>query len=479
MREVEQQQLEFGQLKVEHIQFNPKSRDDIPALLIGLQHLYQDPKLRSRLFALLTEGILPHRDHGTGRPGMVLWNILVLAVVKQGLGCDYDRLQELANEHMTLRQMLGHGDWMEQKYQYQLQTLIDNVSLLTPELLAQVSLLVVESGHKVAGKKPGAPFGGRCDSFVVETDVHYPTDVNLLWDAMRCLIRDTARSAKRHNLAGWRQSHYLLNQVRRRFQRVNTAQRWRNKKRVTNYLKCCSKLIERAQDTLRELRRSVPNTLLEQVAIEHWLEHAQRQHDQVEQRLLKGAKIDHADKVFSIFEPHTRWCQKGKAGVPVEFGVPVCVMEDEYQFILHHEILWHGSDVDVAVPMVERTQRRFPEFRKCSFDRGFHSPENRRRLDELLEHNVLPQKGRLSQADQQRESATEFVKMRKQHPAVESAINNLEHRGLDRVRSHGTWGFERMVGLSILAANIHRLGLLLRNRERDRIRRRQRRLRAA
>jgi len=28
----------------------------------------------------------------------------------------------------------------------------------------------------------------RADSFVVETDVHYPTDINLLWDAMRKLI---------------------------------------------------------------------------------------------------------------------------------------------------------------------------------------------------------------------------------------------------------------------------------------------------
>ena len=66
----------------------------------------------------------------------------------------------------------------------------DNVSLLTPELLSAVGRLVVESGHKVAKKKPGEPLRGRCDSFVVETDVHYPTDVSLLWDAVRCLLRE-------------------------------------------------------------------------------------------------------------------------------------------------------------------------------------------------------------------------------------------------------------------------------------------------
>ena len=59
----------------------------------------------------------------------------------------------------------------------------------------------------------------------------------------------------------------------------------------------------------------------------------------------------------------------------------------------------------------------------------------------------------------------EFAAMRRQHPAVELAINNLEHRGLDRVRAHGAAGFDRVVSLSVLALNIHRIGLLLRRRE--------------
>ena len=75
--------------------------------------------------------------------------------------------------------------------------------------------------------------------------------------------------------------------------------------------------------------------------------------DPVERRLLKGETIPHEEKVFSIFEEHTRWVSKGKAGTPVELGVPVCVMEDQFQFILHHKILWAGGDVDLAAPMVE------------------------------------------------------------------------------------------------------------------------------
>ena len=130
--------------------------------------------------------------------------------------------------------------------------------------------------------------------------------------------------------------------------------------------------------------------------------------------------------------------------------------------------LFHGL---VAVPMVQEAQALYPELRACSFDRGFHSPDNRVRLDALLDVNALPGKGYLSKANQEREAEKSFVAARRAHPAVESAINGLEHRGLDRVRSHGADGFARTVALSVLAANLHRIGLLLQRRERKRLQR--------
>ena len=71
---------------------------------------------------------------------------------------------------------------------YSYRTLSRNVALLTPELLAAVNRLVVGAGHELVGHRPPEPLQARCDSFTVETDVHYPTDVSLLWDALRCLI---------------------------------------------------------------------------------------------------------------------------------------------------------------------------------------------------------------------------------------------------------------------------------------------------
>ena len=84
MREVHRSQFQLGEVPIEKIWINPKSRDDIPAVLKGLQHIWCDEALRVRLFALLDEHILPEADRTVGRPGMDLWQILVLGVLKQG-----------------------------------------------------------------------------------------------------------------------------------------------------------------------------------------------------------------------------------------------------------------------------------------------------------------------------------------------------------------------------------------------------------
>ena len=120
--------------------------------------------------------------------------------------------------------MLVHDDVFDCG-EYEMQTLVDDVSLLTPRMPARVGKLPAESGHEVAGKKPGAALRGRVDSFCVETDVHFPTDVNLLMDAVRRIVRETAREACRRGVPGWWQSAHLQEVLRRRFHGVRTRRR--------------------------------------------------------------------------------------------------------------------------------------------------------------------------------------------------------------------------------------------------------------
>ena len=188
-------------------------------------------------------------------------------------------------------------------------------------------------------------------------------------------------------------------------------------------------------------------------------------------KLGLGEKIPHAEKVFSIHKPHTRWISKGKAGVLAELGLPVAVVEDEHQFILAYRILWNESDTDVAVPIIDAVQAAFPACNTCSFDRGFHSMKNREALDTRLAVNAFTMKGKLSLA----ERAPAFKAARRQHPAVESCLANFGLRGGALVREKSPENFALMVSLSVLAVNVHRLGCLVRDQERARIRRRRKR----
>ncbi|MCU7898074.1 MAG: ISNCY family transposase, partial [Candidatus Thiodiazotropha sp. (ex Lucinoma aequizonata)] len=118
MRKVIDPQLQIGEQDIGVIRLDPKSRDDIPQILLGLQQIYITPEVRGPVFAILEEVLSERTSEGengkadpdTGRPGMSQWQILVLDIFRLGLNADYDRIQELANQQNTLRKMLGHSD---------------------------------------------------------------------------------------------------------------------------------------------------------------------------------------------------------------------------------------------------------------------------------------------------------------------------------------------------------------------------------
>jgi hypothetical protein len=213
--------------------------------------------------------------------------------------------------------------------------------------------------------------------------------------------------------------------------------------------------------------------------IEGYIKHARRQIEQVRRRVLQGEVIPHNEKVFSIFEEHTEWICKGKAGVPQELGLKVCIVEDQYQFILHYRVMEQETDEQVAVVMAQEAKQRFSDLNRCSYDKGFHSPTNRVQLEQILDKVVLPRKGKRSVADKEREHTPEFIQARYQHSAVESAINAVENHGLDRCFDHGLEGFKRYVGLAVVARNIQILGHILQQRELKRLQKRQQQYRRA
>jgi hypothetical protein len=461
-----------------------RSRDEIPQLLLGLQAIYKNRSTRQRVFEILEQIIPDDIDAGNGRPGMDLWSILVLGTLRLNCNWDYDKLLEIANNHKTVREFLGHTIY-EFGEQYALQTLKDNVSLFTPEHIDQINQAVVKAGHKMLGYDKKS-LNGRCDSFVVETDVHYPTDINLLWDAIRKVITLIAMECAFWGITEWRQGDYILRKIKKAFNLArklkrsnakNEERKAKQKERIVQahqrYVDLVGLYVERAKFSIDFLKQSGMGNVGRIMLIENFIKHAERQMDQIIRRMVKDEKIPHSEKVFSIFEEHTEWISKGKAGVQQELGLKVCVLEDQYGFILHHHVMIDQTDDQVAVEMVSDTQKKFNGLTSCSFDKGFHSPKNQQELKPLLDQVVLPRKGRLSKKAQQIENSEKFLHARCKHAAVESAINALENHGLDRCPDHGLHGFRRYVGLAVLSRNIQQLGAILQRQTMEKMRRRR------
>jgi hypothetical protein len=166
MRKIIENQLKFGQVDITNIELDLRSRDEIPQLLLGLQAIYSDRPTRRKVFDILQQIIPDDTDTDNGRPGMDLWSILVLGTLRINCNWDYDKLLEIANNHKTVREFLGHTIY-EFDQTYALQTLKDNVTLLTPEHLDLINQVVVKAGHNLLGYDDTEPLKGRCDSFVV------------------------------------------------------------------------------------------------------------------------------------------------------------------------------------------------------------------------------------------------------------------------------------------------------------------------
>ena len=149
------------------------------------------------------------------------------------------------------------------------------------------------------------------------------------------------------------------------------------------------------------------------------------------------------------------------------------MLKDQYGFILYHQVMEQVTDEKVAVAMAQGAKDRFPNLNGCSYDKGFYSPANKKDLEKILDHVVIPKKGRLSAKDKEIEQSEEFVKSRRKHSGVESAINALENHGLDRCLDHGLHGFKRYVALSVLARNIQIVGHLIQEKELKRQKRRK------
>lgn len=454
------------------VQLNLECRDELIPILAALQHLYSQPETRDAMLDLVAKDVNQDSRDDVGREGMDYWQILVLAAVRLGCNLNYDKLHDLAEQHRNLRHMMGVGDWSDTT-DFSWRRIHDNVCLVKAATLEKISHLIVAEGHRL---QPEAVKRTRADSFVVETNIHWPAESTLIRDGVRKMIELCVVIASTMQVAGWRQALYLLKKVKkhsRNIERIASRKGPRYQERIKSeyrkLLKLSGKVTKRARQLLheaeanRELAAAAP---VEQLRV--FLGRTEQVRDTARRRILKGEKVPNNEKLFSMFEPHTQLCKRGKAGEPVQFGRLVLVYEDDAGFITHSYILGREEhDRDVVVPQTQIVQNRLNgAIEEASFDRGFHTPENQRELAKIVVTPCLLKPGAKQSAEQTGQATIAFRQARQRHSGVESAIGALQAgNGLERSRDRTEPGFERYVQLGILGRNLHVLGKLVIARE--------------
>ena len=469
MRQPIKTQMSIGSKDISEIEFDLNCRHEIIPILIGLQRIYKKRGLLSQILDLIKKDILGGKSEDHGTQGLYYWEILVLSAVRHGCNLDYDALHDLANNHRKLREMMGLG-YMDRK-QYSRSTIQENIAKISDETIEKISDLVIAEGHTIF---PKAIDKVRGDSFVVQTNIHHPTDANLILDGITRMLSLVSRISGALSIVGWRKHEYNRCRAKKLIRSIQRAARSKKQNKdeklkalyqeLTEFVQT---LTDRCKDTIaaaqkiRRKRAIVVNMMISE--LEDCIAFTEKQCALAYRRVILDEKIPHDEKVFSYFEPHTELINRGKTPYPIEFGHRVLVIQDRAGFILKSFIMDHTTDDKVLIPEIKKLQEQYGgKIKSASFDKGFWSPENWSELDKIVTLACLPKKGKCNKEESEREGAVEFRKARRWHAGIESAIHALGYgNGLALCRDKKQKGYKRYVALGVMGRNLQVLGTIL------------------
>lgn len=494
MRQKFIQQKSIGVESISEVKIPNITRDELPPVLKALQYIFITPELNKKVFRILFKSI-DNVDVNKGRKGMSLWEILVLAVIRNSLDTNYDRLHDFANYHLLVRKIMGvhiafgyENDKNVQ--QYGLQTIKDNVKLLSTELIDEINTLVIKTGHSLVKKKEDEKLRISVDTYVLESNVHFPTDLNLLWDSIRKIIAIFVYLSINYNIKGWRKEKNWRRKLKGVFRVSAQVHKSGGKNKdlrlkaiVSAYLNLSKLLLDKALKSIKELPMNEITDFkfaAKLIELDYYKDMLIKHIDLVERRIIKDETIPASEKLVSIFETHTEWLQKGKSGrKKVELGHNMLIASDQFQFIVYHKVIEGVSDVDLTEKTINELYKKYPGLLySASFDKGFSSKEVKKAIisSGKVEKLILPKRGKRNKEEQEEENSKEFKQLKNKHSRVESNINRLEHNGLNTCPDKGLENFKRYASIGVLSYNLHNLGRILIKqelKEKERLKKRQ------
>jgi transposase, IS5 family len=351
---------------------------------------------------------------------------------------------------------------------------------LGPETVEKIHERVVKIAQEnqvVKGRKM------RLDTTVVETNIHYPTDSNLLDDGVRVLIRTMKRIGEIAGQQGAklrdrsRSVKFRVLEIGRVVRTKGGPNRDRLQQGYQKLLSTVGRVVGQAKRFSGEIAQGVKRAsdVMQQAALEGlrkeldtFVPRVQQVMRQAKHRIFGGDNYV-AEKLVSIFEPTTEIIRKGKASKPTEFGKMVKIQEGENQIITDYAVYEKRlSDSELLIPALEAHERRLGcAPRLVAGDAAFFSAKNEAAAHERGVQRVCIPSRNTKSADRKKEQKKRWFKEgQKWRTGCEGRISVLKRRhGLRRCNYRGPAGMKRWVGLGVIADNLHHIGAVLAERK--------------
>jgi transposase, IS5 family len=397
--------------------------------------------------------VRPGTKPDTGRKGMAAEQVLRALVIKQMNGFSYEELSFHLADSNSYRWFcrLGIGTVAPKK-----STLQKAIKRIRSETWEAINRMIVEYAAK-HGVETGEKV--RADCTVVESNIHHPTDSSLLWDCVRVLARlmDDA-----HESFGINFSDHSRRAKRRAIGIANAKSDADRLPLYKDLLKVTDKTLGQVEPVVQKLKAVVTADLtmmLKAEAIAAQLRHyatlTGNVISQTERRVLRGESVPAAEKLVSIFEPHTDIIVKDRR--ETLYGHKICLTAGA-SGIVTDVVVEHGNPADstLAVRMVERHRDVFGSVpNQVAFDGGFASRDNLAALKELGVKDVAFSKGRGLGITEMVKSSWVYRRLRDFRAGIEGVISFLK-RGFDltRCRWSGLPSFKAYVAASVLSCNL-------------------------
>jgi transposase, IS5 family len=400
-----------------------------------------------------------------GRPSVPVDTLLRLLYLKHRYGLGYETLCREVNDSISWRWFCRIP--LDRPVPHPT-TLVKLVRRAGPEVIEQLNQALVA---KLAQGKLLRARKLRVDTTVVEADIDYPTDADLLEQAVRKL-GGLVRRIKGRGAATRTRFRDRGHAAGRRMKQLARTLRRRTGVAMGEVDRLTGEVARIARQSLRQVqmvagnarraraRRSGDGRLGRLVdELEETITATGRLLAQTDQRLAGNRVI--ADRLVSLSDPDARPIRKGKPRHPTQFGYSLLLAEDERGFVADHQ-LQQGNPPDAPqlVPSVQRVVAvtgRLPG--TVVGDRGFGTAANDQALEALGVKRIgLQRTGTPGKARQALERTRAFRRLRNWRVGIEARISHLKRSfGLRRTRLRRLGGARTWVGLGIFAYNLQRM----------------------